>query len=980
MKSLALYIDKWYIIGAVSIDGITRLVNLPNHEDRIWLYFYEDIANDEISYGKGFQSKYRNNESHYYGDVFSLITQSSAKYTMFKRSQPMKGIFKSSKIFDDLRKDIDEDGDITTYISFSKDISLASRLLFLEELKAERFVVKESVARISHLALEYAAKKSYYTEDGYYLVLNACNENLHYALYQKTEDLFNREKEDMLEGMGTDVRSRALVEHIVDSINEREHFLKTKEERESEYLRMTQYVDDWLVKLSAARGFIPIQLTNVTLSHDPYKEYSVQVKKTKIDERTEKIVKDIINVIVRFVKDANVSHEQLKGILFLGNTFTNIQFTKELCSYYNLGNSKMVNLKDSDLSSLVSAYTFIDCNQFSATQNALRGNAEAELRRIRIAEEEEAALKRAKEEADAVAAVEREATEAARKFKNAMDRGYDAEREHNYDDMEEYFHIALGLRPDNEEAKQKHEEALRKKAELAVQQNNYKEKIQQAKAAYDENDYETAKFKAEEALGYMPESKEALRIKEDAHRRIKSQKDLERYLDRADLFIAQRAYNEARLELQKARLLDVDEKEIIEREVKIAKDQHAFDTKVGELTNNLNSALSEGRYDDALKFCNELIEFDFANSRRWSAKIAEINSKKERAAEEQKRWNTILSDIKTAQWNENYLRMIELCNEALSIDKGNQDVLELLSNAENKAKDQKVKSYVDKAYEFIFAGSYKSAIDLLNQALLIDEDNNELTELIRKYSKKLEVITARIKEIENLVKEHENVFDYKSAIECCSRLISIDKENKDKWQSEHSRLQSLQIEKSDLELNFRRKKADIRQLIRSGDCTSALKQIEFVKTRYHEFGIKSHDNEFNDLISEANPQTISQKTPTKSDSMNACVTPSAKSRNRRKNSKSSKGVENNSQKGLTHSQDKAKEPLIKNKIIKSEGLNLLKLKQYIKAKRYFALQTNNEMAGICTELIKLEKAQNNGTISPSESDRLKELYKRFDII
>ena len=79
MKSLALYIDKWYIVGAVNIDGTNRLVNLPNRENRIWLYFYEDVVNDEISYGKGFQSKYRNNEPHYYGDVFSLITKSSAK-------------------------------------------------------------------------------------------------------------------------------------------------------------------------------------------------------------------------------------------------------------------------------------------------------------------------------------------------------------------------------------------------------------------------------------------------------------------------------------------------------------------------------------------------------------------------------------------------------------------------------------------------------------------------------------------------------------------------------------------------------------------------------------------------------------------------------------------------------------------------------------------------------------------------------------
>ena len=725
MKSLALYIDKWYIVGAISTDGITRPVNLPNHEDRIWLYFYEDVANDEISYGKGFQNKFRNNENHYYGDVFSLITQSSAKYTMFKRSQPMRGIFKSSKIFDDLRKDMDEDGAITTYVSFSKDISLASRLLFLEDLKAENFDVKETVARIGHLALEYASKKSGYVEDGYYLVLNACNENLHYSLYQKTDDLFNREKEDVLVGMGTDVRSRALIEHVVDNINDREHFLKTVEERESEYLRMNQFVDDWLVRLSTAKGFIPIQLTNVTFSRDPYKDYSVPVRKIKIDERTEKIVKDIVNVIVGFVKDAKISHEQLRGILFLGNTFTNVQFKKELASYYNLDNSRMVGFKDPDLPSLVSAYTFIDCEQFSATKKYVRENAEAELKRIKNAEAEAAALRKAQEEAAAVAAVEREASDAERKFKDAMDRGYDAEREHNYDDMEEYFHIALGLCPDDEEAIQKHEEALRKKVEMAVQQNHYKEKIQQAKSAYDDADYETAKFKAEEALSFMPDSKEAQRIKEDSQRRIKSQKDLERYLDRADLFIAQKAYKEATQELQKARLLDVDYKEIEERENKIIKEQQTVNARVTELSNDLNSSMKEGRYDDALKFCSELIEVDFSNSRRWSAKIAEINTKKERAAEEQKRWNELIREIDSAHLSEDWEKLNSLTKKALEI-REDSDIRSKYEKSEGKLAEIRKNERFAKTM---------SEINELAVKKEFDEANNKLNSLERSLRK-----------------------------------------------------------------------------------------------------------------------------------------------------------------------------------------------------------------------------------------------------
>ena len=667
MKSLALYIDRWYIVGAVNTDGITRLVNLPNHEDRIWLYFYEDVANDEISYGKGFQSKYRNNENHYYGDVFNSITSLSANYTMFKRPQPMKGIFKSSKIFDDLRKDIEVEGDIETYVSFSKDISLAARLIFLNELRSDGFNVKESVARIDHLALEYAAKKNDFAEDGYYLVLNACNENLHYSLYQKSEDIFVRESEENLTGLGTDVRSRALIEYVVDNINERERFLKTKEEREAEYLRMTQYVDEWLIKINACKSFIPVQITDVTFSRDPYKSYSVSVRKPKIDERTEKIVKDIINVITRFVSDSKVSRERIKGVLLLGNTFGNSQFRAELRSYYNLPADMMVGYMDRDLSTIVSSYLFIDCEQFSTLSTNLRANAEAELKRLQNAERDAEENLKELEKAEKKQEEERLATEAERKYKEAMEHGYDAEREHNYDDMEEYFNIALGLRPNDEEAKQKHEEALRKKAEMAVQQSHYKEKIQQAKNAYDEADYETAKFKAEEALSFMPESKEAQSIKDDSQRRIKSHKDLERYLDRADLFIAQKAYKEATQELQKARLLDVDDKEIIERENKIAKEQRAANAQVTELSNNLNSALKEGRYADALKFCNELIEFDFANSRRWSAKIAEINSKKERAAEEQKRWDKLVRDIDSALLSEDWSNLNDLCKEALSM-------------------------------------------------------------------------------------------------------------------------------------------------------------------------------------------------------------------------------------------------------------------------------------------------------------------------
>jgi hypothetical protein len=181
----------------------------------------------------------------------------------------------------------------------------------------------------------------------------------------------------------------------------------------------------------------------------------------------------------------------------------------------------------------------------------------------------------------------------------------------------------------------------------------------------------------------MPESNEALRIKEDSQRRIKSQKDLERYLDRADLFIAQKAYKEATQELQKARLLDVDYKEIEERENKIIKEQQSVNARVTELSNDLNSSMSEGRYDDALKFCSELIEVDFSNSRRWSAKIAEINTKKERAAVEQKRWDELIREIDSAHLSEDWKKLNSLTKKALEI-REDSDIRSKFEKSEGK--------------------------------------------------------------------------------------------------------------------------------------------------------------------------------------------------------------------------------------------------------------------------------------------------------
>ena len=684
MNTLALYIDKWYITGAVCRDGNISTVKLPNREDRIWLYFHEDVSADRVSYGKGYQAGYRNNENHYFGDVFSQITSSSATFTEFERPKPLRKIFRSSGIFDDLRKNMENADNIGTYISFSKDITFAQRLVFNKELEENGFTVKQEAASIDHLCLEHARKKSMIDGRGYYLMLNACNENLLCAVYKGNGKIFVRKCEVSLDGYGTDMRSRALTEYVVNKINATENFLHTPQEREDEYLRMLQYVDDWLVKLSAAQSAVPIQLTRITFSNDAHKEYSVTVRSCEIDNRTQVIVEHIVNEITKFVRNSDIRQDEIKGILLIGNTFTNTQFTNKLLNRYSL-RGNIHSFRDSDIPSLVSAYSYVDCEQFTSLAQRDRSAGEVELQRIKNAEEEAAAKREAEKDFAARQEEERKRKEGERKFNDALEKGYECENSHDYSGMVDWFKIACNLRPDNEEVQQKYEEAIRLKAEAESRQKIYKETLIEAKKALEKEDWETAKQKAEEALGYDQNSKEAVRIKEEAIKRMKRINDLERFLDRADLFITQKNYRQAQEELSKAKFLDIGKKEIKEREDKIRQELSELNKRISGLKTEFENASKGNLFGEALRLGAELVKTDSANSEQWAMRIADIKQRQAKAENDKLRKEELKKDIYKAQWDEEWSRLVKLCEEYLRMEEDNS-VTETLNRAREKLK------------------------------------------------------------------------------------------------------------------------------------------------------------------------------------------------------------------------------------------------------------------------------------------------------
>ncbi len=161
MKSLSLYIDKWFITVAIDYDGNVLPLSSSNGEDKNCLYFHEDIAS-RVEYGKSFENNYTDKLPHYFGDIFNLIEEGEHYFTRYeRRREDMREIFKVAGIFNHLHQAVNEEGAIDTYISFSADIPDVARLRFIEELEESNFKVIENVARISHLALEECKKCLY---------------------------------------------------------------------------------------------------------------------------------------------------------------------------------------------------------------------------------------------------------------------------------------------------------------------------------------------------------------------------------------------------------------------------------------------------------------------------------------------------------------------------------------------------------------------------------------------------------------------------------------------------------------------------------------------------------------------------------------------------------------------------------------------------------------------------------------------------
>lgn len=733
MKSLALYVDKWYIVGAYCGDGNPQPLRPPNGDDRIWLYFHNDREANRVSYSLKYKEKALAEAIDYYKDIFNLIPASiGATYKRFGRNVEIKSIFDTAGIFDDLRSDYREDEKINTFISFSSDISYQSQSIFLGLLSEHGFDVQEYVAHIGHLALEYAYRHHLFSDCGYVFVANACNENLRFAIYEQIDSLFVCRKECFYEGLGIDLRKRAILEDVVEKLEVESRFICNETERIDEFCYLGQYVDDWISRIDSdsSSSYMPTQLGNLHLKKQEGNSYPVSVMRSEIGERTSVIIDDIVGAMFRMLTEYGIGTQDLTHILFLGNSFENKLFKNKLIKQTGLDTTRILHFREERLSDIVSVYAELDCTQFKDAEEDHQKKSQAEKELAEQAKQDREALKAAKEKEEKEKADQEAEKQKERNLKEAIEYAEGAERNEEYENAIGFYKTAQALSPNDSYVQGKIEELGNIIADIRSKKKQFDKYIENAKQCFDEKDWDGAIVQSQMALGVMPMSDEATQVLNRAKDMSNRYARMKECLSQIDFFIDQGAFDKALEEMRNAELLELNDSILEEKKELIKEKQHEQKERIERETKILEDALIEKNYDIAIQQCELLIKIDANSQSQWVERKAEIVSMREIANTNRKRFQELTELIDRALLNEEWERLELLCIDALKI-KDDASIQDKLSKARRKREIADAQRQFDDAKN---AEDWKLVIDCSIQypSLKENRENNKTIQYARR--------------------------------------------------------------------------------------------------------------------------------------------------------------------------------------------------------------------------------------------------------
>lgn len=658
MRILSLYIDKWYIVGTI-MDGANRTpLSLSNAEDRIWLYFYSNSTTNAVKYSLSYKDEALAGEKGYYADVFELLPDyKEYHYEKYGARKKMSEIFTDAEIFSDIRKSYGDDSKIPVYVSFSEDIDLVARGIFLETLKNERFDVLQYTLPIENLVLEYLIRHGKIADDDQkVLVVNACNENLRYSIYDLHSNALSVVSQKCEPGYGVDNRIQAIVEEVMEYMQADTHFLTgANDEWQEEMLYLSQFANLWLKKIDSSSDTAPVALGNIHFKKQANNEVPVVVSAYNLNDRTKNIIGKLTGKIVEMIRESGVLLHQISNIVFLGDVFSNRAFTDSLQQKIGVASDNVTHISEQLLPETVAVYDKWEKDAFDDEKKKFLETA------------------RNKYTQDRKKYVEQQTQELKEKAQTAEEDG-------RLQDALDGYEQVLSI-DGNDNFSKARIEAIRHQME---ENRKIKEQIdgllEKARQSFLAGDFTDAIRDCDDILRLQNDNADAKKIKEDAEDVLKRRELLERYIDKMDELITESRFFDANNILQKVDALNVNDIRLKEIRDKIETGIAKLQLQVQDKSHAYETAFQAGDYQQCLRLCDELLTIG-ADSTVWTGnrqvviekirqeRIFQDNYELARKARLEHEWNKVVEYAEKAlkiKYDEEAKLMLQEANTRLS--------------------------------------------------------------------------------------------------------------------------------------------------------------------------------------------------------------------------------------------------------------------------------------------------------------------------
>lgn len=696
---LVLHIDMEFIVGAISTGYGTPHPILVDGDPLMWLYFFNDPNYHRVSFGKGYKKHYMDREYNYYGKFLKNIEDDRQEFSLRHVQYPLVELLEESGMLKIWKEEYAKvtyttSTEIPTLLSFSSTIGDLAKQRFVDYIRKKGFDVQSYTIPLSELAFFrlFEENEVNITAGHSALMLEATNATLHFTKLTYADNYFLRDGDvKSIVGKGIDPRKRAICKFVVGELNSITGILSSEEEREEEIERFELQAGDWLSRLDAMHVNRPLQIKNISFARAPHITRDILVNKNNLESDTGRYLQDIVSEYEAFV--SGYAPNGIDFCCFIGNCFLSERIRGKFESL--IGKENTFFYKTTDIPGIISCYPRIDLKRYADEENRIRERANLDA--LKQEQEKQADLLRKHQEE-----MEKAAEEAERLKKRQKQQS------------EEFYRQALDL-----------------------------DKI---------GHYQDAKIAIDKAINLDPSNIEYRKWADYLSEKIRTMQEkimlYKQYLSTGDKCFEDEQYDVAIEEYKKAKEVgdnaEINAK-IIECQYRIQKrEEKIFVDTLTNLKSELQNAEKFQDYNRAIELCEMLMDVDMNNHLKWKEKRDQNVTKQEQSKKLREKVEKLRKDINSASFNENWDKVILLCDKVLSIGE-DIEILEIKNKAINKKTAEKKKQEFEKrrqrfeqkieeAKKKIGDGELESATTLVNS---IEKEYPEETVVVKSLRKEI---------------------------------------------------------------------------------------------------------------------------------------------------------------------------------------------------------------------------------------------------